>query len=64
VLPGLVAGAGVETRLTDRWSLKGEYLYAQFDKQTVVYGTNEHNEIDFSDRAHIFRVGLNYKFGG
>jgi outer membrane autotransporter protein len=63
-LTGLVAGAGVETKLTDRWSLKGEYLYAQFGKENVIYDWGDDYDIDFSDRAHIFRIGLNYKFGG
>jgi opacity protein-like surface antigen len=61
-LPGLVAGAGVEVALRNGWSLKSEYLFVQLDNENVEYDTAEGEDLDFSDRAHLFRVGLNYKF--
>ena len=59
--PGLVAGAGVEARLSDRWSFKSEYLYLVTADKNVVYDPAEGNDIDFGFDAHLFRVGLNYK---
>ncbi|WP_419913056.1 outer membrane protein [Hoeflea sp.] len=63
-LPGLVAGAGVEARLSDRWSFKSEYLYLVTADKNIVYNTAEDQDIDFGFDAHIFRVGLNYHLGG
>ncbi len=62
--PGLVAGAGVEARLSDRWSFKSEYLYLVTADKNIVYNTTENDDIDFGFDAHIFRVGLNYHLGG
>jgi outer membrane immunogenic protein len=62
VLPGLAAGAGVETAFWDNWSVKGEYLFVQMDTENVVYDSDDNEEIDFSSRAHLLRVGLNYQF--
>jgi len=30
-VPGYTAGAGAELKLTDRWSLRGEYRFMRFD---------------------------------
>ncbi|WP_136656790.1 outer membrane beta-barrel protein [Nitratireductor sp. XY-223] len=60
--PGLVAGAGVEARLSDRWSFKSEYLYLVTADKNLVYDTTNGQDVDFGFDAHIFRVGLNYKF--
>jgi outer membrane immunogenic protein len=62
VLPGLAAGAGVETALGENWSVKGEYLFVQMDTENVVYDSDDDEDIDFSSRAHLLRVGLNYQF--
>ncbi|WP_136656791.1 outer membrane beta-barrel protein [Nitratireductor sp. XY-223] len=62
--PGLVAGAGVEARLSDRWSFKSEYLYLVTADKNIVYNTVDDEDIDFGFDAHIFRVGLNYHLGG
>ena len=52
---GWVAGLGVETKLDENWSLKGEYLYSSL------------GETDYYDQSsdlsmHSVRVGLNYRF--
>jgi outer membrane immunogenic protein len=53
------AGAGVETALWGRWSLKGEYLYLGTpNKVPVQPGTS----IDGSAHTHLVRAGVNYKF--
>ncbi len=62
--PGLVAGAGVEARLSDRWSFKSEYLYLVTADQNIVYDTANDRDIDFGFDAHLFRAGLNYHLGG
>ena len=64
VQPGLVAGAGVEARLSEHLSLKGEYLYLRMADKNVVYdntadGNGTDQDIDFGHNAHLFRVGLN-----
>jgi outer membrane immunogenic protein len=67
---GWTVGAGVEAAVFDNWTVKAEYLFAQFSGDTVVGRlvspgggaatfTNSLSNIDL----HVVRVGLNYKFG-
>jgi outer membrane immunogenic protein len=67
---GWTIGAGVEGALIDNWTVKAEYLYARFEGETVLgqLVTNNGNGATFSNslsdlQLHIFRVGLNYRFG-
>ena len=58
---GWVFGAGIEAALVDNWSAKIEYLYLDLGNTThtlggFLTGTSE-------VRDHIFRAGLNYRFG-
>jgi len=59
---GWTIGAGVEHAFTDRWSIKAEYLYADFGTETydTPEGTNE--PFDFDDQLHTVKIGLNYQF--
>jgi outer membrane immunogenic protein len=71
---GLVGGGGVEFKIATRWSLKGEYLHADFGtglKTTsanltaftpaIAFPTNVFtHQADLS--AHIIRAGVNYRF--
>jgi outer membrane immunogenic protein len=72
---GYAVGGGVEAGLWSNWSLKAEYLYVKFSSESVVglistpgiiaLGSNNNpftHTIDL--RAHIARLGLNYRFGG
>ena len=70
---GWTVGAGAEYALVNRWSVKVEYLYAQFTGlggtsalvSTVPIGFSNvftGRTGTFSD--NIVRVGLNYRFGG
>lgn len=72
---GWIGGGGVEVRMSHRWSVKGEFLHADFGQElttstnltaifgptTVLFPQNPftHNA-DLT--AHIFRGGLNYRF--
>lgn len=58
---GWTIGAGIEHALTDHWSVKGEYGYADFGKKTYD-GTQQESPFRFRDQLHTIKVGLNYKF--
>jgi len=65
---GWTAGVGVETSLTGNWSAKFEYLYVDLDSTTDILaltnpGGASAEPITKQVRDHIFRVGLNYRFG-
>ena len=72
---GWIAGGGAEIRLSHNWSLKGEFLHAQFGSATTVTSTNltaftppipfptnvfTHKFGDVS--ANMGRTGLNFRF--
>ena len=69
--PGYVVGGGVEAPLTDRLSVKAEYLYTHFDTASATITASNLAAAfpaqSFSETtnlsAHIARVGLNYRFG-
>ncbi len=66
---GWTAGAGVEVKIDQNWSVKGEGLYYQLASDTVavptdtILDTTTINHVRFSDQGFIARVGLNYLFG-
>ena len=71
VKTGWTAGWGIETQLGGNWSVKKEYLYIDLGTvsnsfNTVFAGGGVAANRTFSSdiRHHIFRTGLNYKFGG
>ena len=56
---GYTLGGGLEYAFDDSWSMKVEYLYANFGKETVRGGgTWTHATPDF----HSVRLGVNFKF--
>jgi len=59
---GLVGGAGVEYALDRNWSVKAEYLYADFGKErdTVFFFGERSTEFTLS----MIRLGVNYRFDG
>lgn len=75
---GTVVGGGVEAALTDRLSLKAEYLHVNFGATAATLTANNlpavlasfpaSNSQSFSQsgnlRADIVRMGLNYRFSG
>ncbi|MDF0520475.1 outer membrane beta-barrel protein [Bradyrhizobium yuanmingense] len=76
---GYVAGAGGEVKLTDNWSLRGEYRYMHFgydrnepsgNSQTSVSGGGTSTSTNSTVSArhydadfHVGKVGLVYQFG-
>jgi outer membrane immunogenic protein len=69
---GWVAGVGVETALRGNWTVKLEYLYMDLGGATgsadfvvnPAFAIVENVAATTTFRDHIFRAGLNYKFGG
>lgn len=69
VKAGWTVGGGVEAMLAPNWSVKGEYLFVQFDPGDVSGSftaqnrfatlTNSLNHLNI----HVARIGFNYKFG-
>ena len=64
---GGVVGGGVEMALGDRWSVKGEYLFADFGQTTA---TGSLSKVPAQILSHstdlkenIARLGINYHFG-
>ena len=59
VRPGWAAGAGLEYAFAPHWSVKLEYLYAQFGKADVRFpsGAQYNSTLDFQQ----IRIGLNRK---
>ena len=74
-LDGLLIGVGLEYAFFDNWTAKFEYDYLGFDAKNVRFTslctlsfcatspTASFTENVSADK-HIFKVGLNYKFGG
>jgi opacity protein-like surface antigen len=62
---GWTLGAGFEHALTPHWSVKAEYNYLGFGTDRVnlpdQFGNNP--PFDISQHIHVFKMGLNYKFG-
>jgi outer membrane immunogenic protein len=56
---GWTAGGGVETKLTQNWSAKLEYLYVDLGDKNLYTATGP---VNVSYNSHIVRLGLNYKF--
>jgi opacity protein-like surface antigen len=69
VKAGYAVGGGIEAPLTDRLSVKAEYLYVDFANTAgAVTATNLPADQVFTHSssltADIVRAGLNYRFGG
>lgn len=56
---GWTAGAGIEYALSQKWSAKVEYLYADFGVRDVIGGATLRD--DFS--VHTIKLGVNYRAG-
>jgi outer membrane immunogenic protein len=65
---GFVVGAGMETAISKRMTVKLEYRYSQFGAETIALGNpagaNFQNTIDVTPSTHTAIFGVNYRFGG
>jgi outer membrane immunogenic protein len=63
VVFGWTIGAGAEYALTDRWSLRAEYLYVDLEdsRGTLIDGSDEYR-YDFDNDLHVVRLGASYNF--
>jgi outer membrane immunogenic protein len=65
---GWTVGGGIEYALGYGWSVKGEYLYVDFDHYTTFtappFGSGNIAPRDVKLNDHIFRAGMNYRFSG
>ena len=67
---GWTVGAGAEWQFLNNWSLKGEFLYASFQKNSETFnstfavnnGNSAAKTFDFQDTLLIGRLGVNYRF--
>lgn len=58
--PGWTVGVGLEYGFWTNWSVKVEYLYADFG--THRYTVDSSLQVDSRQRENIVRAGLNYRF--
>jgi outer membrane immunogenic protein len=70
-VPGIVLGSGIEHRLNQNWSLRGEVDWIGFETRslnnplfsaTYLAPTSNHGPVTFSNDLVIVRVGLNYRY--
>jgi outer membrane immunogenic protein len=63
---GWMVGAGFEQALNSNWSLKAEYNYSNFGKDSisVCNSTPTCFDFDVKQHVHLVKVGINYRFGG
>jgi outer membrane immunogenic protein len=60
---GWTVGAGVEHALTNRWSIKAEYMFADFGSETYGHVDGDMDEpFKFENQLHTVKLGVNYKF--
>lgn len=62
---GWTFGSGVEAALAGNWTGKIEYLYVDLGSNSTAFtlGGNA-NTLSADYKYHVFRAGLNYRFGG
>jgi outer membrane immunogenic protein len=63
---GWTLGSGVEAALDGNWTAKAEYLYVDLGRQSGTVNNVVGFPTGFNSRIqeHLFRGGLNYRFGG
>ncbi|MBR1221020.1 porin family protein [Bradyrhizobium sp. U87765 SZCCT0131] len=62
---GWTLGSGVEAALGGNWTGKIEYLYVDLGRTSDTFVLGGATRVLSSDiREHVFRAGLNYRFGG
>ncbi len=65
---GWMVGGGFEQALGGAWSMKAEYNYSNFGNKTravcEVGDPSDCQDFGMKQHVHLFKVGLNYRFGG
>lgn len=59
---GWTVGGGVEYAITNAWSVKAEYLYADLGKATCDSTCSGGVPFDVTFKTNIVRAGVNYRF--
>ena len=61
---GYAVGVGAEYKISRNWSVKGEYLYVDLGKRTIVTTDIDGApfRVGYNVNDHIVRVGINYGF--
>lgn len=57
---GLLVGLGVERKLSDKWSVTGEWEYQRYDKMSLSDANDRTTEA--TPKWHQIRLGVNYQF--
>jgi outer membrane immunogenic protein len=60
---GWAFGAGMEYALTDKWSVKGEWLHYDLGAETFLIATQPDTTARVNSTGDIARIGINYHFG-
>jgi outer membrane immunogenic protein len=64
---GWTVGGGVEYAITNNWTLKTEYLYADLGSATLfnapIFATGVNASLRVKTSDNLVRFGINYKFG-
>ena len=60
---GYTVGAGLEYMFTPNWSLKGEYMYYNFDRYRFTTPVVLAPFGEWRNDVHTVKLGLNYRFG-
>lgn len=58
---GWTAGAGIETRINDKWSVKTEYIHLSLEPEAYYRGVNL-NAPSAGIKANMVRAGINFRF--
>jgi outer membrane immunogenic protein len=61
---GWAYGGGIEVALGGNWTAKSEYLLIDVGSRSGSSPTVFIPDATITDRFHVFRIGLNHKFGG
>lgn len=56
---GYILGLGVEKQITDKWSVTGEYEYANFGKEDLEFGGFD---TEATPKYNNVKVGVNFRF--
>jgi outer membrane immunogenic protein len=59
---GWMVGGGIEVAVVGNWSVKGEYNYMDFGKESVAFTPGQFT-MQIDQHLHVVKFGINYRFG-